>query len=186
MGLGKLGDDNTADGGYNCNGPQIYGVKQCVTNFTEADLTEDPAGSFQGLDEWYFQEIANAAADEDPDVVVFVGDYLYRQGPCPEGAVNSANNKVKECSGVNAYSHMNETIEDDKLMNFMPGLYGDNWWGWWADWVSLSCILFYFITDGHPLIYRIVSSAFHSMRHLVFPCDESSQNGAYHPRPRKP
>ena len=164
MGLGKLGDDDTADGGYDCNGPQIYGVKQCVTNFTEADLTEKPTGSFQGLDEWYFQEVANAAADEDPDVVVFVGDYLYRQGPCPEGAVNSADNKVKECSGVNANSHMNETIEDDKLMNFMPGLYGDNWWGWWADWVSIVMHAFLLHNRWTPthISYHIFCVPFHA------------------------
>ena len=142
--MGELGKDNTADGGHNCDGPQVYGVKQCLTNFTKKDLNETPTGSFQSSDEWYFKEVADAAAEEDPDVVVFVGDYLYRQGPCPAGAVNSEKlyvdgepvprNEVKECSAVNDNSHMNETMEKDHFMNFMPGHYGDNWWGWWADW----------------------------------------------------
>jgi len=102
-------------------------------------LTQTPEGSFQNLEQWYFKEIADSAAKEDADVVVFVGDYLYRQGPCPPGAVNTdkvyntsdgstiSKNEVKECSAVNDNSHMNETIQDNSMMNFVPGHYGDNW-----------------------------------------------------------
>ena len=94
---------------------------------------------FQSLDQWYFKDIADSAAKEDANVVVFVGDYLYRQGPCPTGAVNTdkvyntsdgstvSKNEVKECSAVNDNSQMNETIQDQNMMNFVPGNYGDNW-----------------------------------------------------------
>jgi len=41
---------------------------------------------------------------------------------------------VKECSAVNDNSHMNETIQSQHMMNFVPGHYGDNFYGWWADW----------------------------------------------------
>jgi hypothetical protein len=42
-------------------------------------------------DAWPFQEIANAAARERPDLVVHVGDYHYRESPCPPamGCVDS-------------------------------------------------------------------------------------------------
>ncbi len=35
---------------------------------------------------WPFQQLAASAADEKPDLVIHVGDYLYRESPCPEGA----------------------------------------------------------------------------------------------------
>jgi Calcineurin-like phosphoesterase len=34
---------------------------------------------------WPFAEIARAVADWQPDLIVHVGDYLYREAPCPEG-----------------------------------------------------------------------------------------------------
>ena len=48
---------------------------QCYTNFTEDDLTQSQQGDFQGIDEWYFKEISDSAANEDIDVIVYVGDY---------------------------------------------------------------------------------------------------------------
>ena len=53
------------------------------------------------------------------DVIVYVGDYLYRQGPCPEGAVDTASNTTKECSAVNADSHMEEAMASDTILNFV-------------------------------------------------------------------
>ena len=53
------------------------------------------------------------------DVIVYVGDYLYRQGPCPEGAVDTASNTTKECSAVNTDSHMEETMASDTILNFV-------------------------------------------------------------------
>ena len=127
LGLGKLGKNQTnSDNRFDCNGPKIYDVSQCLTNFTKADLTETATGSFQGLDEWYFKEIANNAAEEKPDLIVYVGDYLYRQGPCPSGAKDTeSSKKIKECSAVNGPSYTNETIKDGTVLNFVPGYYGE-------------------------------------------------------------
>ena len=127
LGLGKLGKtpDNSKNR-FDCNGPKVYGVSQCLTNFTEADLTEPATGSFQGLDEWYFKEIANNAAEENPDLIVYVGDYLYRQGPCPLGANDTeVDNTIKECSAVNGPLYTNQTIENGTVLNFVPGNYGE-------------------------------------------------------------
>jgi hypothetical protein len=36
-------------------------------------------------DKWPFQQVASAAADEKADLGIHVGDYLYRESPCPTG-----------------------------------------------------------------------------------------------------
>jgi hypothetical protein len=67
-----------------CKGPEIYGVNQCESNFTQSDLNqEEQDGSFQSLDEWVFPDLCNDVVKNhiDTDVIVYVGDYLYRQGP---------------------------------------------------------------------------------------------------------
>lgn len=53
---------------------------------------------------WPFAQIAARAAQLKPDLVIHVGDYLYRESPCPDGD--------KRCAGT-------------------P--YGDNWPAWAAD-----------------------------------------------------
>ena len=128
LGLGKLGDPP-------CNGTKVYGINQCLENFTASDLdNQSQAGSFQGLDEWHFADIASSAASKNVDVVVYVGDYLYRQGACPLFNKDSLDGKQKDCSAVNLPSFATaDDIVDGTTMNFIPGLYGDNWWGWWAD-----------------------------------------------------
>jgi len=127
LGLGNLGDPP-------CNASEIYGIHQCFLNFTKQDLVESQTGSYQGLDEWMFKEIADSAASKDVDVIVHVGDYLYRQGPCPINNTDSKDGNTKDCSAVilpEFASALNITPET--VMNFIPGFYGDNWWGWWAD-----------------------------------------------------
>ncbi len=44
---------------------------------TEIQDCEDPK-------KWPFQQVAGAAAAEKPDLVIHVGDYLYRETPCPD------------------------------------------------------------------------------------------------------
>jgi len=120
LGFGNLGKDNTNSGGPDCTAPKIYGINQCYTNVTEADLIEKPTGSFQGTNEWFFKEIADHAAKEEVDVIVSVGDYFYREGPCPHGAVNSADGKVKNCSDVNIPSVEGDVeMEEDTVLNFI-------------------------------------------------------------------
>ena len=53
---------------------------------------------------WPFARLAKAAADLKPDLVIHLGDYLYRESPCPEGNAG--------CAG---------------------SPYGDNWASWDAD-----------------------------------------------------
>lgn len=53
---------------------------------------------------WPFPEIAEQAAKLKPDLVIHVGDYLYRESPCPKGD--------KRCAGTS---------------------WGDNWPAWDAD-----------------------------------------------------
>ena len=127
LGLGKLGDPP-------CDAPEVYGIHQCYLNFTEDDLTQEQTGSFQGLDEWVFKDLADSAASKGIDMIVYVGDYLYRQGPCPLDNIDSKDNENKDCSAVNTPEFASPSgIAPDKIMNFIPGEYGDNWWGWWAD-----------------------------------------------------
>lgn len=72
LGLGELGKNNLPDG-PDCTAPEIYGIHQCKTNFTQADLNySSMSGSYQGLDEWYFKEMCDSAANENIDVIVYV------------------------------------------------------------------------------------------------------------------
>jgi hypothetical protein len=54
---------------------------------------------------WPFLQVAASASREKPDLIIHVGDYLYREGPCPEG--------------------------DEAMCGGSPA--GDNWDAWNAD-----------------------------------------------------
>jgi hypothetical protein len=41
---------------------------------------------------WPFREVASSAAGENPNLIIHVGDYLYRESPCPE-------NSQTQCGG---------------------------------------------------------------------------------------
>jgi len=56
-------------------------------------------------DQWPFEQVASRAAKERPDLVIHVGDYLYREIPCPAASQT-------QCGGTPA---------------------GDNWEAWNAD-----------------------------------------------------
>ena len=55
----------------------IIGDTGCriVANFNVFQSCDDPVA-------WPFERVANAAADAAPDLVIHVGDYHYREGPC--------------------------------------------------------------------------------------------------------
>jgi len=55
--------------------------------------------------QWPFHTVATSAAREKPDLIIHVGDYLYREGPCPTA-------QAQACGGT-------------------P--WGDNWASWYAD-----------------------------------------------------
>ena len=35
--------------------------------------------------EWPFRRLAESAASHEPDLIIYTGDYIYRESPCPEG-----------------------------------------------------------------------------------------------------
>jgi hypothetical protein len=70
----------------------------CRVKGKRVQACNDPA-------EWPFGQVALRAAIERPDLVIHVGDYLYRESPCPEGS-------EAMCGGAPA---------------------GDNWEAWNAD-----------------------------------------------------
>jgi hypothetical protein len=54
----------------------VFGDTGCRTGRGESQDCDDPAA-------WPFPQIASAAARARPDLVIHVGDYHYREGPCP-------------------------------------------------------------------------------------------------------
>src|SRR5262249_12935450 len=76
-----------------------------AANPADADHEED--GKFQDCDkksQWPFSTLATSVAKQKPQLRVHVGDYIYRESPCPKGD--------KGCKG---------------------SPYGDNWATWQAD-----------------------------------------------------
>ncbi len=130
LGLGEL-----------CNNESsmlVYDVHQCDVNLTRDDLVVgDIEGSFQDASpsKWPFKHLAEEASKLNIDTIVHVGDYLYRQGPCPY---------TFNCSSINLPLHFDNSdlIENDVVMNFLPGMWGDNWFGWWGDffWPALNLL----------------------------------------------
>jgi len=98
---------------------KLYGIKQCAETVPfDPKLVE---GHYQATAEWPLESIMDRAAEEEPDVVVHVGDYLYRQGPCAQG---------KGCEDINNATDVS-----------VPGMWGDNWHGWFADFFEPSAAL---------------------------------------------
>jgi len=50
------------------------------------NLNEHAFQSCTDPEKWAFRQISTAAAAFKPDLVIHVGDYLYRESPCPKGA----------------------------------------------------------------------------------------------------
>jgi calcineurin-like phosphoesterase family protein len=72
---------------------------------TGCRIKGDELQACNDLAEWPFAQVATQAAGEKPDLVIHVGDYLYREDPCPA-------DKQAMCGGTPA---------------------GDNWEAWNAD-----------------------------------------------------
>lgn len=100
-------------------GPEkLYGIKQCKPEDIIPFDASLVAGTFQNLSKWPLKEQMDAAAASTPDLVIHVGDYFYRQGPCPQN---------QPCTAIN-----------DPFNPRMPGAWGDNWNGWYADFFAPS------------------------------------------------
>ncbi|MGD1091840.1 MAG: metallophosphoesterase [Bryobacteraceae bacterium] len=76
----------------------VFGDTGCRIKGERVQDCNDPA-------KWPFQTVATQAASEKPQLMIHVGDYLYRESPCPAGSES-------ECGGTPA---------------------GDNWEAWKAD-----------------------------------------------------
>lgn len=116
----------------------LYDIEQCEVNFTEADLNASSVkGDFQSTDQssWPLRTLQTYASQEEADVIVYVGDYVYRQGPCPEGSNVS-------CVAINGPPRfdVSDLEKNGVVANFLPGTWGDNLYGWWADlfWPALE------------------------------------------------
>lgn len=82
-----------------CNDPDAWpfaGLAQVVAELVSWFTGEPRRGDFSSL--------AQSIAELDPDLIVHVGDYLYRESPCPEGDAG--------CAG-SPYGYTWDTIEAD-------------------------------------------------------------------------
>jgi hypothetical protein len=61
----------------------VLGDTGCRINGATSQACSDPKG-------WPFAQVAAAAAAMKPDLVIHVGDYHYRESPCPEGNAGCA------------------------------------------------------------------------------------------------
>jgi hypothetical protein len=69
-------------------------LKSAKTAAREGDTDDDDArGKFQDCNNpalWPFAQVAQSVADAKPDLVIHVGDYLYREAACPDGDAGCA------------------------------------------------------------------------------------------------
>lgn len=82
--------------------------------------------------DWPFKTVADSAAASQPDLVIHVGDYIYRESPCPSG-------DKKECGGSPS---------------------GDNWSTWNADFFTpakklLAAAPWVFVRGNHEICKRV-------------------------------
>jgi len=138
------------------DGPLMYGTHQCMNNITKGDINSQFDGHFQDLSEWPLKALMSRAVEEDPDVLIHMGDFIYRQGPCPH-----PNNNNASCSGINLPRRYNFSGSNDEseIMNFVPGSWGDNFWSWWADFFypsldALSSVPFFALRGNHESCSR--------------------------------
>ncbi|MEA2968860.1 MAG: hypothetical protein QOE78_2121, partial [Alphaproteobacteria bacterium] len=69
-------------------------LKSAKTAAKEGDINgADARGKFQDCNDptlWPFAQVAQSVADAKPDLVIHVGDYLYRESACPTGDAGCA------------------------------------------------------------------------------------------------
>ena len=112
LGLGKCEDSPYS----------VYGIKQCPFNFTQADVNlTEVDGDFQPLQNWHFDDMLKVAADQhdDLDLAIHVGDYVYRQGPCPTQLDLNG-----DCVGINGPTSFSLNDLNGTTINFEPGNWG--------------------------------------------------------------
>jgi hypothetical protein len=156
------------------DGPLLHDVHQCAVNFAQSDLTELAEGDFQDPEgDWPLQGTMNhVAANEPIDAIIFVGDYIYCQGPCP-----FSNSQGVDCTGINLPEmYTLDDIEPGTVMNFLTGTWGDNWWGWWVEYfypalevLKVSPIIS--LRGNHEICTRAGYGYFLFMSQMDYPSD---------------
>ena len=102
----------------------VIGDTGCRIKGTAVQDCNDPS-------KWPFASVASKAAESKPDLVIHVGDYLYREEPCPAGSQAS-------CGGTPA---------------------GDTWAAWNADFFTpaknlLAAAPWAFARGNHRIVRR--------------------------------
>lgn len=97
----------------------------------DADHDKSKVQDCNNRNQWPFKAVADAAAMSKPDVVIHVGDYIYREAACPV-------DKSKDCGG---------------------SPWGDNWATWEADFFSpatklLAAAPWIFVRGNHEICKR--------------------------------
>ena len=80
------GTESARVGGRDLKLPKQNSTKIVIIGDTGCRLeTGDPPQSCNDPQAWPFEKVARTAASLEPDLVIHVGDYLYREDACPEG-----------------------------------------------------------------------------------------------------
>ena len=175
--------------GVCAEGPLMYGVHQCMKNITKDDIdASNFEGHFQDLSDWPLRTLMNRAVDENPDVLIHMGDFIYRQGPCPY-----PNNNNASCSGINLPRRYNFNGSNDEreIMNFVPGAWGDTFWTWWADFFypsleALSSVPWIALRGNHESCSRAGNGWFLLLSPDPYPMDVVGGSHCFdHTEPRK-
>ncbi len=116
---------------------------------------------FQACDDpaaWPFERVAGAAAHWNPDLVIHVGDYVYRESPCPEGNAGCADSP-----------------------------FGDNWDAWNADFFApagtlLDAAPWVFVRGNHEDCARAGEGWFRYLDPMPMPqeCETYTEPWAFH------
>lgn len=96
----------------------LYGIRLCSHKHRVPFDASLVSGQYQDISDWPLRTLIDEAASEEPDLVIHMGDFLYRQSPCA---------KNMGCASINNQHHPSR-----------PGNWGDNWNGWYADFFEPS------------------------------------------------
>ena len=92
------------------------------------------------LDEWPLQTMINTAVSNKPDIVVHVGDFLYRQSACPSEcpAPELGGSWGESGGGGNGGGGGGDGLTVKCACAGMGDEWGDTWQGWYADFLQPS------------------------------------------------
>jgi predicted phosphodiesterase len=111
--------------------------------------------------EWPFPKLMELAAREKPDLVIHVGDYLYRETPCPIDP--KTGKQMNQCAGA---------------------AWGNGWEGWKADFFSpasplLQTAPWIFVRGNHELCARAGEGWFRFLDPRIYEKNCSDRTEAY-------